>query len=82
MSEDCLTTVVYMPSRLTKKVETAESSHYELIDNIKNAKLPVMFYIYGGAYISGGNAVPLYDGRFIAEKGDVIIVVPNYRLAE
>ena len=43
-------------------------------------KLPVMVYIHGGAYFSGGTADPLYDGASFAARKDVVIVSLNYRL--
>ena len=35
---------------------------------------PVMVYIHGGAYNSGSGSHPQYDGRRLAEKGDVVVV--------
>ncbi len=42
-------------------------------------KLPVLVYIYGGGFRSGGSACPIYDGAAIANKG-VIFVSINYRV--
>jgi para-nitrobenzyl esterase len=42
-------------------------------------KLPVMVWIYGGAFIQGGSAFPFYDGTRFAEQG-VVLVSFNYRL--
>ena len=45
-----------------------------------NAKrLPVMLYIYGGAFVIGSSNVPLFDGTNFAKKG-VVMVSFNYRL--
>jgi para-nitrobenzyl esterase len=44
-------------------------------------KLPVMVWIYGGAFVTGGSAIPLYDGTDLAKRG-VVIVSFNYRLGE
>ncbi|CAN5124527.1 carboxylesterase family protein [soil metagenome] len=41
--------------------------------------VPVMLFIHGGSFISGGKDVPLYDGRGLARDG-VVCVVINYRL--
>ncbi|MBN1239746.1 MAG: carboxylesterase family protein [Gammaproteobacteria bacterium] len=41
--------------------------------------LPVMVYIYGGAYTEGAGSVPLYDGTELARKGAVVVTM-NYRL--
>jgi para-nitrobenzyl esterase len=41
--------------------------------------LPVMVWIYGGAFRNGSNAVPTYDGQAFARDG-VVLVSLNYRL--
>lgn len=41
--------------------------------------LPVMVWIHGGAFMSGSNAVPVYDGAELARQG-IIVVSINYRL--
>ncbi|MFI4936684.1 MAG: carboxylesterase/lipase family protein [Caulobacterales bacterium] len=43
------------------------------------AKLPVMLWIHGGAFVSGSGGTPFYDGTHFAEHG-VVIVTINYRL--
>lgn len=43
------------------------------------AKLPVMFWIYGGGFVNGGSSPAVYDGSKFAEKG-VVFVSANYRL--
>lgn len=40
--------------------------------------LPVLFFIHGGAFVTGGGAD--YDGAFLAARGPAIIVTINYRL--
>lgn len=40
----------------------------------------VMVWLHGGAYVLGSGSQPLYDGRALAEAGDVIVVTFNYRL--
>lgn len=40
--------------------------------------LPVMVFIYGGAFTSG--SASLYDGQGLSEKGPVVVVTMNYRL--
>jgi carboxylesterase type B len=44
------------------------------------SKLPVKFWIYGGADNAGGSANPLYDGCNLAGMGDQVVVSANYRL--
>ena len=42
-------------------------------------KRPVMVWIYGGGFNSGGSAVPIYDGEAMAQKG-IVVVSLNYRV--
>ena len=44
-----------------------------------NEKLPVMVFIYGGAYVRGSSSLPLYNGTALAKKG-VVVVTFNYRV--
>ncbi len=48
--------------------------------SVDNKKRPVMFWIHGGAFITGGGIAPMYDGSTLAQRGDVVIVTINYRL--
>ena len=42
-------------------------------------KRPVLVWIYGGGFMSGGSAVPIYDGEAMAKKGIVFVSI-NYRV--
>ena len=42
-------------------------------------RLPVLVWIYGGAYMSGSSGDPLYDASLIARQG-VVVVTFNYRV--
>lgn len=44
-------------------------------------KLAVMFWIHGGAYLSGSGGLPIYDGAALAHHGDVVVVTVNHRLS-
>jgi len=44
------------------------------------ARRPVMFWIHGGGFTTGGACQALYEGRAIVERGDVVLVTINYRL--
>jgi para-nitrobenzyl esterase len=46
----------------------------------KDAKLPVIAWIYGGGFVNGGSSPPTYSGEPLARKG-VVFVSFNYRLA-
>jgi para-nitrobenzyl esterase len=43
------------------------------------AQLPVLVWIYGGAYVAGASSAPGYDGTALAQRG-VVVVSFNYRL--
>lgn len=42
-------------------------------------RLPVVVFIHGGAWMTGGGSAPWYDGSRIAERG-VVVVTLNYRI--
>ncbi|GAB7071997.1 carboxylesterase family protein [Mycobacterium hodleri] len=43
-----------------------------------DAKRAVMVWIHGGAFINGSSGI--YDSRWLATRGDVVVVTLNYRL--
>ncbi|AVZ77285.1 carboxylesterase [Streptomyces lunaelactis] len=44
------------------------------------AGVPVMVWIYGGAYVIGASSLPEYDGGRLARDGGVVVVTFNYRV--
>jgi para-nitrobenzyl esterase len=56
---------------LTLNVWTGAKSDNEL--------RPVLVWIYGGGFVSGGSACPIYDGEAMAKKGIIFISI-NYRV--
>jgi para-nitrobenzyl esterase len=44
-----------------------------------NERLPVMVWIYGGAFSAGMTSIPLYDGTHLAQRG-VVLVSIAYRV--
>ena len=45
---------------------------------IGDASAPVMVWIHGGAFVNGSSGI--YDSRWLASRGDVVVVTLNYRL--
>jgi len=43
-------------------------------------KRPVLVYFHGGAYNNGSVNSPLYDGKRLCHRGDVVLVTVNHRL--
>lgn len=46
------------------------------------AGLPVMVWIHGGDFIAGSASKPLYDGRFISNHSNTVVVNIEYRLGK
>ncbi|XP_051727045.1 crystal protein [Ctenopharyngodon idella] len=67
VSEDCLYLNVFVPVsvNLSSPIVTA---------------LPVMVWIHGGDFIAGSASKPLYDGRFISNYSNTVVVNMEYRL--
>ncbi|XP_070381902.1 acetylcholinesterase-like isoform X2 [Dermacentor albipictus] len=69
-SEDCLHLNIWAPPWNC-------STGTEIGGCIKRA---VLFFLYGAAFQNGGNSFELYDGRYLSAFGDLVVVVPNYRV--
>jgi para-nitrobenzyl esterase len=73
------------PQAASKDIVLADMSEDCLTLNVwsparqAGARLPVMVWLHGGAFETGGARMPIYDGSSLASKG-VVIVTLNYRL--
>ncbi len=47
---------------------------------LDGGRRPVMVWIHGGGFTIGAGSEPLYNGAFLASRGDVVVVTINYRL--
>lgn len=45
----------------------------------ESSKLPVLFWIHGGAFLTGGGSLAWYHGANLARRGAVVVTI-NYRL--
>ncbi|XP_065281209.1 cholinesterase-like isoform X2 [Dermacentor albipictus] len=64
-SEDCLHLNIWTPS---------------CDGRICPGNLTIVFFIHGGFFQAGSNNDPYHDGRILAAVGEVMVVVPNWRL--
>ncbi|SIK86075.1 Probable carboxylesterase LipT [Mycobacteroides abscessus subsp. abscessus] len=67
------------PGRVQRASEDCLTVNVVTPDRPSNEPLPVMFFIYGGGYLLGSSATPLYDGAALARRGCVYVSV-NYRV--
>lgn len=47
---------------------------------LDSAHRPVMVWLHGGGFSSGSGSNPMYEGSFLATRGDVVVVNVNHRL--
>ncbi|KAK6397493.1 hypothetical protein LTR65_006470 [Meristemomyces frigidus] len=74
-SEDCLTVSVWAPANAT-----AAKDHWSL-STAKSSGLPVLIFIYGGGFSTGGVDVPYQiPAQWVNRTGDHIVVSFNYRV--
>nr|XP_037278505.1 acetylcholinesterase-like [Rhipicephalus microplus] len=75
-SEDCLYVNLWRPARRQKSARSREG------DTHRDALLPTVVFIHGGAFQWGDSALFLYDpANFVALTGDVVFVTFNYRVS-
>jgi len=43
-------------------------------------RLPVLFWVHGGGFLTGGGALSCYNGAELARSGRAVVVTINYRL--
>jgi len=48
---------------------------------LDSKRRPVVVWLHGGAWQSGGGALDWYSGEALSQLGDIVVVTPNYRLA-
>jgi len=46
----------------------------------RDGQRPVMVFLHGGAFVSGGGLLDWYDGSVLSAEADVVVVSVNYRL--
>eukprot|EP00762_Andalucia_godoyi_P006010 ANDGO_00111.mRNA.1 Crystal protein len=81
--EDCLYLNIWAPISVVPNTSAASAATAAANDNRGNEKLvPVMFWITGGGFVRADPTSPDYSGKnFVAERGSVIFVSFNYRVA-
>lgn len=56
------------------------SQHLSVFTPSRTGKRPVIVFLHGGAFVSGGGELPWYDGDKLAAEQDVVVVAVSYRL--
>ncbi len=69
-----------MGSKPEEKNQTEDAFRLNVWTTGSHTKKPVLFWIHGGGFLTGGGALPWYNGQSLAENGDIVVVNVNYRL--
>jgi para-nitrobenzyl esterase len=64
---------------ISKKVYSEDCLNLNVWTADQAGKKPVIMFIHGGGFVSGGSSCDVYDGEAIARKGAVFVSV-NYRV--
>lgn len=70
-SEDCLNLNIYTPTK----------ERLARMPQGRKTKLPVMVFVHGGMFTTGGSSAAVYDPRLLVDRHDVVVVTLNYRLS-
>ncbi|QTH22071.1 carboxylesterase family protein [Rhizorhabdus wittichii] len=75
------------PSRLDMimgpAAQLAQSEHCQVLSVFTpslDGRRPVMVWLHGGAFVSGGGELPWYDAARLSAEQDVVVVTVTYRL--
>lgn len=77
-----------LPSRLDAVMGSAVDAHPQAEDAFLlnvwapegASELPVLVFVHGGAFVSGGGGVRWYRGHVLARDANAVVVTVNYRL--
>ena len=72
MSEDCLILNIHVPKFVDLSDPTTPPRN----------RLPVFFWIHGGGLLQGSATSSMFDGRYLSNITNTIIVSSNYRLGK
>jgi para-nitrobenzyl esterase len=75
---DCMQIPYVIPSGQTTSEDCLTLNIWRPAKPAGHAR-PVLVYLYGGAFLGGTAAYPLYDGEHLAAEGAVIVSI-NYRI--
>jgi len=77
-----------LPSRLRRAmgdftaIQSEDCLHLTVwTPGVDQRRRPVLVWLHGGAWQSGGGDQDWYSGAQLALRGDMVVVAPNYRLA-
>lgn len=68
-----------MGSRVERNPQAESAFFLNIWTPAQGAGLPVLFFIHGGAWMTGGGSVAWYDGHALSARG-MVVVTCNYRL--
>lgn len=74
-AEDCLYLNIWAPIPRVPGVAASLSSVFSASE-----LRPVLVWIHGGAFRTGGTSMPCYNGSALARRADALVISVNYRL--
>lgn len=69
-----------LPIALPQSEDCLSINVWTPADAAAGADLPVMVFVYGGSFLNGSSAIPVYDGAYLSATQDVVVVTLNYRV--
>ena len=71
----------HFPTQTESKIDNEDCLFLNVwTPDASEGERPVMVWFHGGGYAYGSGGWPAYNGRNLAEKGDVVVVTVNHRL--
>jgi para-nitrobenzyl esterase len=80
-----------VPPQLPSRLDAVMGTHPMTLDedclhvdvwspDVADATAPVLVFIHGGAFMTGGGSLPCYDGETLARNTGLVVVTVSYRL--
>ncbi len=69
-----------MGNKLGEKNQSEDAFTVNVWTPTTEGKRPVLFWLHGGGFMTGGGCLPWHNGSELSKRGDIVVVTVNYRL--